>query len=545
MKSCPQCSKQYPDSEEFCETDGTALVGLADLPHRRLTTVMSDETPAQDFECPVCGGKALPGEVRCNYCGARLRAEGPEPAEPPPSAETIQSQTLASNESPSGPQEFGDASVYAPEPDSPRSGRRVFKILGFSSAAIVALAAGAWFALYLGNKHPFPRTPARPSAAATFSPMVELAKQTPLRIQGDISGTLPRDANSLLKAFEDNKSGLANVYSNALSSEPSMSDGMLVRLHILPNGRVDNGAVRLSTSGNPSFDAEVVEAMTSWNFLSINGSGVVADYRMIFAPSASAAAAVESDLNTKLASLSPTEPPEYAFSPSGATPAAVAEGTSSALPGPTVAPGAGTSAIPGTAVGVGTPGSAAEATTLAGLPSAPSIASPRATPAELMPAPPRVRRHRRAPREMAALPPPKPPLIERVNGELRANRRLRRVQAYTNGSVVTIFGKVFDDHDRVMAERTVRGTDGVSTVINNVTTDTQQWEQNQTLITQALQNAGLNSVQVKVIGRDAYLSGQVKAELDRERAVTVAQAAAPVKVRENLITVTIGNMFGF
>jgi osmotically-inducible protein OsmY len=146
---------------------------------------------------------------------------------------------------------------------------------------------------------------------------------------------------------------------------------------------------------------------------------------------------------------------------------------------------------------------------------------------------------------MAALPPPKPPLIERVNGELRANRRLRRVQAYTNGSVVTIFGKVFDDHDRVMAERTVRGTDGVSTVINNVTTDTQQWEQNQTLITQALQNAGLNSVQVKVIGRDAYLSGQVKAELDRERAVTVAQAAAPVKVRENLITVTIGNMFGF
>ena len=96
-----------------------------------------------------------------------------------------------------------------------------------------------------------------------------------------------------------------------------------------------------------------------------------------------------------------------------------------------------------------------------------------------------------------------------------------------------------------MAERTVRGTDGVSAVVNNVTTDTQQWEQNQTLIAQALQNAGLDSVQVKVIGRDAYLSGQVKTELDRERAVTVAQAAAPVKVRENLITVAIGNMFGF
>ena len=146
---------------------------------------------------------------------------------------------------------------------------------------------------------------------------------------------------------------------------------------------------------------------------------------------------------------------------------------------------------------------------------------------------------------MAALPPPKPPLIERVNSELRANRRLRRVQAYTNGSVVTIFGKVFDDNDRLIAERAVRGTDGVSAVINNLTTDTQQWEQNQTLITQALQNAGLNDVRVKVIGRDAYLSGQVKTQLDRERAVTVAQAAAPVKVRENLITIAIGNIFGF
>ena len=146
---------------------------------------------------------------------------------------------------------------------------------------------------------------------------------------------------------------------------------------------------------------------------------------------------------------------------------------------------------------------------------------------------------------MAALPPPKPALIERVNSELRADRRLRRVQAYTNGSVVTIFGKVFDDNDRLLAERTVRNTNGVSAVINNLTTDTQQWQQNQTQITQALQNAGLNDVQVKVIGSDAYLSGQVKSNLDRERAVTVAQAAAPVKVRENLITVAIGNMLGF
>jgi TonB family protein len=527
MKSCPRCGKQYPDSEGFCEIDGTALVAAPDSPRGRVTTVMPDETSAeQGLECPVCGGKALPGEIRCNYCGARLPAEGYGTAEPPPSAESGDSENFGSTGGPSGPQEFGEAPVYAPEVEATGKGRRFFTIIGLSSAAVVALAAGAWFALYLGNEHPSRHV--SPSAVIS-QPTVELAKQTPLHIQADIAGSLPRDTNSLLQVFEHNKAGLANVYSNALSSSPSMSDGMLVRLHILPDGSVDNGAVTISTSGNPSFDAEVIEAMTSWKFSSISGSGVTADYRVIFAPSTGAATAVESDLNSKLASLSPNEAPEYAFSPSGTTPAAAA------------------SAMPSTAVAVGTPAPAAEPTTVAGLEPAPPVATPKAPPAEMTPVRPRarVRHHHRPPREIAALPPPKPPLFERVNTELRANRKLRRVQAYTNGSVVTIFGKVFDDNDRLLAERTVRGTDGVSAVIDNLTTDTQQWQQNQTLITQALQNAGLNDVKVKVIGRSAYLSGQVKTELDRERAVTVAQAAAPVKVRENLITVALGNMFGF
>ncbi|HJU09781.1 MAG TPA: hypothetical protein VJ728_02830, partial [Candidatus Binataceae bacterium] len=81
MKSCPRCGKQYPDTERFCESDGTGLVATANLPGARQTTVMSDETPADQLvECPVCGGKALPGEVRCNFCGARLRADEVEPA---------------------------------------------------------------------------------------------------------------------------------------------------------------------------------------------------------------------------------------------------------------------------------------------------------------------------------------------------------------------------------------------------------------------------------------------------------------------------------
>jgi TonB family protein len=521
MKSCPQCGKQYPDSEGFCENDGAALIEAAAPSRSRMTTVMTEETAAeQGIECPVCGGRALPGEVRCNYCGARLPGEAADGGAP---SGTTHSQSFSPVD-PSGPQELGDSTDYAPSSEVAAKRRPIIRILGFSTAAVVALAAGAWFALYLSRNRPS-QTPATPSASATFSPTVELAKQSPLRIQSDVTGTAPRDAGSLLKAFEDNKAGLANVYANALGSDASMRDGMMVRLHILPDGSVDNGAVTVSTAGNPSFDAEIVEAMTAWKFDKISGSGVTADYRVIFAPSAGTASATESDLNSKLVSLSPGEPPEYAFSPSAASPSAVAEASPSAAASP--------------------PSPASEPTTMAALPPPGPSAIPGAPPAEVTPAPSHVRRHRRPSREMAALPPPKPALIDRVNSELRANRKLRGVQAYTNGSVVTIFGKVFDSNDRLLAERTVRNTDGVSAVINNLTTDTQQWQQNQNLINQALQNAGLNNVQAKVIGSSAYLSGQVKTDLDRERAVTVAQAAAPVKVRENLITVAIGNMFGF
>jgi DNA-directed RNA polymerase subunit RPC12/RpoP len=115
MKSCPQCGKQYPDSEGFCEIDGTALVAAQDSPHGRVTTVMHDETSVeQGLECPVCGGKALPGEIRCNYCGARLPTEGSGTAEPPPSAESGDSENFGSTGGPSGPQEFGEAPVYTP-----------------------------------------------------------------------------------------------------------------------------------------------------------------------------------------------------------------------------------------------------------------------------------------------------------------------------------------------------------------------------------------------------------------------------------------------
>src|SRR6266852_5364747 len=80
MKSCPRCGKAYPDSETFCEDDGVALAVSPGGPVRA-TTVMTDDAPraeaAGEIECPVCGGKAQPGEVICNFCGTRLANDPP------------------------------------------------------------------------------------------------------------------------------------------------------------------------------------------------------------------------------------------------------------------------------------------------------------------------------------------------------------------------------------------------------------------------------------------------------------------------------------
>jgi osmotically-inducible protein OsmY len=110
---------------------------------------------------------------------------------------------------------------------------------------------------------------------------------------------------------------------------------------------------------------------------------------------------------------------------------------------------------------------------------------------------------------------------------------------------VTLTGTVFDEKDKAFAERTARNVSGVTTVIDNLSVQTAQWTVNQDRIQQELQNAGLTGVTVRVIGSDAYLDGQVKTKLDKERAVTITMSAAPVHVSGNLIRVVPGNIFGF
>jgi hypothetical protein len=211
---------------------------------------------------------------------------------------------------------------------------------------------------------------------------------------------------------------------------------------------------------------------------------------VIFARDAAQAGAIDSGLATKVAALGATSSPEYASAP-----AAV----------PTVAPPPAEASVPA------------------------------------VEAPPRPKRRRR----LASARPPTPTLLEQVQSTLHSNRKLNRVNAYTNNGVVTLYGKVFDDDDKRLAVRTARSVSGVTDVIDQTTTDTSVWASRQQQISQALASAGLTGVTVKVIGRDAYLDGEVANNLDRQRAVTIAEGAAPVTVRTNLIRVAVGRVFGF
>ncbi len=143
---------------------------------------------------------------------------------------------------------------------------------------------------------------------------------------------------------------------------------------------------------------------------------------------------------------------------------------------------------------------------------------------------------------------PKPPpltLQQRVKQVLASNPRTRRVDCYTSGSTVTIFGKVFDANAKLYTEKIVRQVPGAGNVIDSLTTDESDWAARQAAIASQLYAAGLNSVTVKVIGHDAYLGGTVKSDAQKQQAVTIAESASPVHVRTNLITVQPGNMFGF
>lgn len=522
MKNCPRCGSTYPDAERFCETDGTALVSMAGAGDRG-TTPISDDTiePSSGgvIACPECHGKAEPGETICNFCGTQLQpgaaapgAGGPSPAQRPPSEPSrpaASPETFIPSRNRIGTNEIGGAPVYDDTPEEqPSLRQRIARVLGYSIAAIIAIAAGAWFALHLsGGRTSAPVVQVSPAASPAISaPTVALARNMQIAVKGaDLAAASQRDKDSVRKVFDTNRDAVLDTYKRALESDNTLHDGMVVRLHVLPDGSVSGGSVLVSTSLNPSLDAEVIKRMSEWKFAPSGGAPADVDYPLIFAANSGDIGSIEADLNAKFASLGPNETPEYASAPPVAPAPPMVAVTPEAAP-----------ALP---------------------PAVAALPTPEA---------PSVRPHRKprvaAPRTERM---PRPSITDRVTQALAADGRLRRVQAYaSSGGMVTITGKVFDDKARFAAERTVRNVDGVTGVINNLTTDTSVWAQRESRIAQQLQAEGLSGVTVKVIGNSAYLDGTVKTDLDRERAATIAVSAAPVKVRTNLIKVDPG-FFGY
>jgi len=504
MKKCPSCSRTYPDNETFCEADGVALI-KADPAF----VESGVPTVGEIIECPVCGGRAEPGEVICNFCGARLTAEpgtaaGPEP-QPSASQRPGQSRTVVAS---ARPDRFsGRLTGQMPESEPDGAGHGSFTVLGYVAAALVALVGGAWLALHLSSRGPVqeaatasPAAAVTPAPASTVGPLVALANTVAVQVRGESSSAVERSPDAMRKVFEDGKGALLDAYKRALGGDATTNDGMIVRVRTMPDGSVGEAAVRTSTTPNPSLDAEVIRNISGWSYVPFTGGQVEVDYPIIFAHDAGEQASIESALATRLASLGTNEAPEYGSSVA-ASPAASPNPAAAAAP-PESAP------------------TAAAATP-------PARAHPR--------------RLAREPRPVAT-----PSLRDRVTEALRSNRNLGRVQFYTNpGGGVVLFGKVFDEKGKAFAEHVVRGVPGVTSVVDNLTTDADTWRQQQAQVQSQLANAGLESVTVKIIGHDAFLSGEVTTDAEKDRAVTITEGAAPVIVRTNLITVKPGSVFGF
>jgi osmotically-inducible protein OsmY len=138
--------------------------------------------------------------------------------------------------------------------------------------------------------------------------------------------------------------------------------------------------------------------------------------------------------------------------------------------------------------------------------------------------------------------PAKPPgwvIQSKVQLALESDPRFKNVRAtMTQPGVIVLEGQVFDDDAKTSAQQTAAGVEGVNRVINALTTNSLQWLQAQNRIGQALQRNGLPLVSVKVIGKTAYLSGQVRSDLEKDKAAQVVTSTEPdITVGTNLINV--------
>lgn len=134
-------------------------------------------------------------------------------------------------------------------------------------------------------------------------------------------------------------------------------------------------------------------------------------------------------------------------------------------------------------------------------------------------------------------------LMNRVNAALRINDRLNGAKAYTAApGVVVLYGMVFDDKDRTLAEQAANGVNGVTQVVDNLRTKTGKWFQEEERINAQLLMNGFNDVQVRVVGPEVYLSGKVTSQSDKQRAASVVASVSNLQIN-NFIWVQPGSIF--
>jgi osmotically-inducible protein OsmY len=134
-------------------------------------------------------------------------------------------------------------------------------------------------------------------------------------------------------------------------------------------------------------------------------------------------------------------------------------------------------------------------------------------------------------------------LMNRVDRALRQNRRLSGAQCYTAArGVIVLYGKVFDEHDREFAEQTASNVRGVKQVINTLRTMTGQWQAEESRINDTLLLNDCFGVSVRVIGSQAYVSGQVSTPAEEQKALNVISSTSKLEV-VNFIRIVPGPIF--
>jgi hypothetical protein len=134
-------------------------------------------------------------------------------------------------------------------------------------------------------------------------------------------------------------------------------------------------------------------------------------------------------------------------------------------------------------------------------------------------------------------------LMHRVDRALRANDNLNGAMCYAAApGVIVLYGKVFGEKDRNLAQATASNVRGVSQVINTLRTDTGQWIEEEERINDTLQLNGLEGVSARVIGPEVYLSGTVTGQAEKQRASRVVASVSNLQ-QNNFIWVKPGPIF--